>query len=165
MREVLRALRTTLCERRYGLIAAAVTLAYTGGWIGMLLVSGAIMRGGTFPDSVDTRILPVTLGKWFEIYSPSLLSLWNFPLAGVQMFWEPSVRGGLSGTLVYISLGFFARMTLIAMLGGLTLALLAALVRRSMRAPSRDVLGASAGVGVAAVGSSVGAPMAAFAGG
>jgi len=161
--DLLRSLGSTLADRRYRRVALAVTLAYSGLWVFLIFVTSALMRGGSLPDASETRWLPVTPAQLLSLYELSPGSVWTYPLAAVEMFWQGRQPLSLRGTLIYVSLGFVVRMTLIAALGGLTVALLVALVAR-VRSRSR-ILGASTGIGVAAVGSGVGAPMAAFAGG
>ena len=90
---------------------------------------------------------------------------WRYPLARLGLFWEPRPEWWqLSGTLLFVPAGLVLRMLLIAALGAGALVLLASLLRQSA-ASGRGVLGAVGGAGLASVGSTVGAPLAAFAGG
>ncbi len=160
-----RAIACALAERRIAGLWLVLVAIYIGLAGVILLFTSAVSRGGSLPDSVDLRLLPMTVGKWIEVYGVSAGSGWRFPLARLDMFWEPRPEWWqLSGTLLFVSLGFFLRMLLIAVLGALAAVILLVVLRR--RGPSSaGVVGTVGGAGLAGVGTSVAAPLAAFAGG
>jgi hypothetical protein len=159
-------LRRILADRRSAALGLAAVLGYLGLSLVFIFVAGALMRDGSLPDSFDVRVLPVTPAKWLEVYGASPVAIWNFPLAWVSLAWEPHPEWWrLTSALLFISLGFAARMLVIAVLGGLVILLLVSLLRRLRASVRRDLSGAVGGVGLASIGSSVGAPMAALMGG
>jgi hypothetical protein len=160
-----RTVERLLARPRFAALWVAAVVLYLILAALILFLTSALSRGGSLPDAIEVRLVPVTIGKWLELYGLSPASGWRFPLARLDLFWEPRPEWWqLSGTLLFVSSGFFLRMLLIAVLGASVLVMLVALARQRA-STARGLFGSVGGAGLAGVGSTVGAPLAAFAGG